>query len=66
MKHRLNRWYSGSSTLNLLSHLYETYALISNVDWLANDKCFREVYAPTDPIEVVWQEIYALLHQASG
>ena len=31
--------------------------MISNADWLANDKGFREVYAPTVPIEVAWWHI---------
>ena len=31
--------------------------MISNVDWLANNKRIREAYAPTDPIEVVWRQI---------
>ena len=39
--------------LHLLTHLYKTYDVISNVDWLAKYKRFREAYAPTDPIEVV-------------
>ena len=33
--------YSGSSNLYLLTHIYEMYAVISNADWMANDKCFR-------------------------
>ena len=31
--------------------------MISNADWIANNKLFREVYSPTNPIEVVWQQI---------
>ena len=34
-----------------------TYAVISNADWLDNDKRFREPYSPTVPIEVTWQKI---------
>ena len=55
--HKPHRGYSGSSTLDLLTHLYETYAVISNADWLANDKRFRKIYLPTVPIEVDWQQI---------
>ena len=41
-KHKPHRGYRGSSTLDLLTHIYETYAAISKADWLANDKRFRE------------------------
>ena len=41
-KHKPHRRYRGSSTLDLLTHIYETYAAISKADWLANDKRFRE------------------------
>ena len=41
----------------LLTHLYKTYPIISNTDWLANDKRFCEAYTPSDPIEVVWRQI---------
>ena len=57
VNHKPHRGYSGSSTLDLLTHLYETYAVNSNANWLANHKRFREAYAPTVPIEVVWQQI---------
>ena len=57
VKHKPHRGYSGSSTLDLLIHIYETYAVISNSDWLANDKRFREAYSPTVPIEVAWRQI---------
>ena len=53
VKHKPHRGYSGSSTLDLIKHLYDTYAVISNAKWLANDKRFRKEYAPTVPIEVV-------------
>ena len=43
--------------MDLITHLYVTYADITNADWLANDKRFQEAYAPTDPIEVVWKNI---------
>ena len=56
-KKKPHRGYSGSSTLHLLTHLYETYAVISNSDWLANDKRFRKAYAPTVPIEITWRKI---------
>ena len=46
--HRPHLCYSGSSTLDLLNHLYGTYAVIMNADWIAN-----EAYAPTNPIEVI-------------
>ena len=57
VKHKPHRGYSGSSTLYLLTHLYKTYSVISNADWLANDKRFCEAYAPTFPIEVAWRHI---------
>ena len=41
-KHRLHQGYSGSSMLDMLTHLYKTYAVITNTYWLANDKRFRE------------------------
>ena len=37
--------------------MYETYAFISNVDWITKDKRFREAYAPTDPTKVVRKHI---------
>ena len=49
----LHLGYSGSSTMYLFSHLYTTYAVINNNNWITNDKRFREAYAPTNPIEVV-------------
>ena len=53
--HNPHRGYSGTSTMDLLTHLYGTYIVISNAKWLANDKRFREAYAPTVPIEVAWR-----------
>ena len=50
VKHKPYQWYSGYITLDLLTHLYETYALISSADWLANNKRFHEEYTPTVPI----------------
>ena len=41
--------------LDILTHLYETYVFISNADWIANNKRFREAFAPTNPIKVVWR-----------
>ena len=41
----------------MLTHLYATYAVISNSILLANDKRFCETYSPTVPIEVAWQQI---------
>ena len=32
--------------------------MISNSDWLSNDKRFREAYAPTVLIMVLWRQIY--------
>ena len=52
--HKPHRGYSGSSTLDLLTHLYKTYAVIPNAEWIANNKRFREPYLPTVPIEVAW------------
>ena len=57
VKHKPHKEYSGSSTLDLLTHLHETYAVILNADWLANDKRFCKAYAPTAPIEVAWWQI---------
>ena len=57
VKYRPHQSYNKSSTLYLLTHLYEPYAVISNADWLANDKRFCEAYAPTNPIEVVCRQI---------
>ena len=57
VKHKPHCGYSGSSTLDLLTDLYNTYAVILNADWLANDKRFRKAYSPTVPIEVVWRQI---------
>ena len=53
VKHRPYRGYRGFSTLDPLTHIYETYAVISNTYWLANNKRFREAYTLTNPIEVV-------------
>ena len=55
--HRPHLGYSRSSTMDLLTHLYVTYAVITNADWIANDKRFPKAYAPTDPIEVVCRKI---------
>ena len=56
-KHKPHRRYSGSSKLYQLTHLYKTYAVISNADWLAKNKPFREAYLPNVPIEVAWRQI---------
>ena len=37
VNHRTHQGYSGSSTLDMFTHLYETYTVIINVGWLAND-----------------------------
>ena len=58
VKHKTHSGYSGYSELDLLTHLYETYNVISNADWITNDKCFHEPYFPTVPIEVAWKRIY--------
>ena len=52
--HRTHLGYSRSNTLDLLSQLYATYALITNSNWISNDKHLCEAYAPTNPIKVVW------------
>ena len=57
VKHKPHHGYSGSNTLDLLTHLYETYAAIFNAEWLANNKRFREAYPPTFPIEVASRHI---------
>ena len=36
--HRPHRGYFRSSILDLLTHLYTTYAVITNTDWLENKK----------------------------
>ena len=43
--------------MDLLTRIYETYAVKSDAYWLANDKRFREAYTPTNPIKVVWHQI---------
>ena len=45
--------YSGSTTLDMITHFYATYAVITNSDWITNNKRFYKAYAPTDPIKVV-------------
>ena len=55
--HKPHHRYSGSIPLDLLTHLYTMYAVISNADWLDNNKRFREPYSPSVPIEVAWQQI---------
>ena len=55
--HRPHLGYSIYITLDLLTHLYMTYAVITNADWIANNKRFCKAYAPTNPIEVVWGKI---------
>ena len=55
--HKPHCRYSGSSMLDLLTHLYTMFAIITNADWLENDKRFREPYSPTVPIEVAWRQI---------
>ena len=40
VNHKPHRGYSGSSTMDMLTYLYNTYAVISNANWLANDKRF--------------------------
>ena len=56
-KHRPQEGYSRSSTLDLLTHFYDTYALIYNTDWLVNNKRFCKAYTPTDPIKIGWRQI---------
>ena len=57
VKHKPHQGYSRSSTLDLLTHLYKTYAVIFNANWLANYKRFRESYIPIISIKVVWRHI---------
>ena len=40
--HRLHLGYNGSTTLDLITHISVTYAVIKNGECLANDKWFRE------------------------
>ena len=58
--------YSGSSTLDLLTHLFATYAVISNADLLENEKRFRKPYSPTILIEVAWRQIDAAVAYADA
>ena len=57
VKHKPHLGYSGSSTLDLITHIYETYTVISNAYCLANDKRFHKAYTSTVPIEVAWRQI---------
>ena len=52
-----HQYYRVSSTLDMITHLYTTYDVIINTDWLANNKLFRESHAPIDLIELVWRHI---------
>ena len=49
--------YSGFTKMDLLIYLYATYAVITNSNWLANDKRFREAYSPNNFIKFVWHQI---------
>ena len=49
MLHKPHRGYSRFSTLDLLTHLYATYAVIFNADWLENNKRFHKPYSPSVP-----------------
>ena len=43
------------------------YAVISNADWLENNKHLREPYSPSVPIEVAWRQInYAVVYANAG
>ena len=55
--HKIHLEYSGSTTLGLLTHLYVTYMVIANADWIVNGKRFREVHSPTNPLEFLWNQI---------
>ena len=55
VKHKPHCGYIGSSTLDLLTHIYKTYTVISNADWPVNNKRFRKLYSPTVPIKVAWR-----------
>ena len=57
VNHKPHRRYSGSNMLDLLTHIYETYTVILNANWLANNKRFCEPYLPTVPIEASWRQI---------
>ena len=43
--------------LDLHTHLYTAYIVITNAEWIANNKRFFNVYDPTNPIEVFWRHI---------
>ena len=55
--HMLHLGYSETAALNLLTHLYATYVVITNSYGITNEKRFCEAYAPTDPIEVFWRKV---------
>ena len=44
--------YSVFSMLDLLTHPYATYTIVTNADWLAHDKRFRKLYTPTPPLRM--------------
>ena len=43
--------------LDLMTHLYATYTVISNANWLKNGRRFRKPYSPAVPIKVAWRQI---------
>ena len=57
MLYKPHQGYSGSSTLDMLTHLYATYGVISNTYWLENDKRLCDPYLPSVLIKVAWQQI---------
>ena len=41
----------------MLIHLYKTYMVITNTNWIENDKRSREAYDPIESITLVWWQI---------
>ena len=45
------------TTVDMLIHLYKTYMVITNTNWIENDKRSREAYDPIESIKLVWLQI---------
>ena len=64
--HRLHLGYSRSTTLDMLTHIYATYVVITNANWIANNNHFCKDYAPTNPIKVIWWQINDAVEYANA
>ena len=49
--------YSNVTTFGLLTHLYNTYGSVTSMDLEQNDICMKQPYDPTQPIEVLFNQI---------